>query len=84
MQVHAENNWQQNDQFLWNQIRDMDDETTAPSAESRTTRAPKSANPFHIVASFFRPIFNAFHSTALALKTSFNDTKLPFHGKPTS
>jgi hypothetical protein len=70
-QVDIEFNWQQDEEFSLNQIRDIDDEP----------KSLKSAGgPFHIVASLFRPIFSAFQSSP-ELKPPINDTNLPVHGK---
>jgi hypothetical protein len=79
-QVTAVYNWQQNDHFSWNQISDMDVE---PHTKIRAAESPKSADsPFHVVFSFFQPIFSAFHSSAPKLnKASVNETNLPVHGK---
>jgi hypothetical protein len=89
IQVPAEYHRQQDDEFSWNQIRDIDDEPKAPQqrwphGKIATYEAPKIVDgPFHIIATFFEPIFSVFHSSVPTLKASINDTNLPLHGTKT-
>jgi hypothetical protein len=70
--TQAEYNWQQDEEFSWNQIRDIDDEP----------KSSKSADvPFHMVAASIPPSFSAFRSSPPALmKAPINDNNLPLHG----